>query len=364
MSKKFQYFKKNINFRKRRYKRKFLSSKYKSLIILFLSTVFIGVYLIRKSHNKIHIAMNMDNGYIYSCIVFLTSLLNNRAKSTFYIFHILTNNQTSQESMNKIKSIIKKFGNNRAKVIFYNLKEDFEGVPINGYPLTVYYRIATPSLLSNVDKIIYSDLDMLNFKDLSELYNTKFKKDMYICAVLDDFYWKKELKKVGIEINKYVNSGILLMDLKSMRENSIEKKLRDFIATNNLLWPDQTAINAICRDNIQIISYKYNLYAWSSYSRFVNINNGQIPMYRVNISELYQAYHEPTNAHFLGNFKPWNRERDSLYKNYWWYFAKKSGFYNEILKYYKYDINYAESLINTIPEDGGLLKGNYKKFSS
>ena len=121
------------------------------------------------------------------------------------------------------------------------------------------------------------------------------------------------------------------MDLKSMRENSIEKKLRDFIATNNLLWPDQTSINAICRDNIQIISYKYNLYAWSSYSRFVNIINGQIPMYRVNISELYQAYHEPTNAHFLGNFKPWNRERDSLYKNYWWYFAKKSGFYNEIL---------------------------------
>jgi len=128
MSKKFQYFKKNIYFRKRRYKRKFLSSKYKSLIILFLSTVFIGVYLIRKSHNKIHIAMNMDNRYIYSCIVFLTSLLNNRAKSTFYIFHILTNNQTSQESMNKIKSIIKKFGNNRAKVIFYNLKDDFEGV--------------------------------------------------------------------------------------------------------------------------------------------------------------------------------------------------------------------------------------------
>ena len=40
-----------------------------------------------------------------------------------------------------------------------------------------------------------------------------------------------------------------------------------------------------------------------------------------------------------------------------------SGFYQEILDYYKYNINEIEELLNQIPEDGGLLKRNYKKLN-
>ena len=40
-----------------------------------------------------------------------------------------------------------------------------------------------------------------------------------------------------------------------------------------------------------------------------------------------------------------------------------SGFYQEILDFYKFNINDIEALIKQIPEDGGLLKRNYIKFS-
>ena len=139
-----------------------------------------------------------------------------------------------------------------------------------------------------------------------------------------------------------------------MRENSIEKKPRDFIAIHTLNFCDQTAINAVCNNNLQIISYKYNLYPMNSYKRLVEINNEQKPIYRFNESELYQAYHEPTFVHFYGDSKPWKRPNSSLYIMYWWYYAKISGFFNEILNYYKSDINYVENLLKTIPEDGGL----------
>ena len=39
-----------------------------------------------------------------------------------------------------------------------------------------------------------------------------------------------------------------------------------------------------------------------------------------------------------------------------------SGFYQEILDYYKFNKNDIDSLLNEIPDDGGLLKRNYKKF--
>ena len=40
-----------------------------------------------------------------------------------------------------------------------------------------------------------------------------------------------------------------------------------------------------------------------------------------------------------------------------------SGFYQEILDFYKFDKSDIESLLKQIPEDGGLLKRNYKKLN-
>ena len=41
-----------------------------------------------------------------------------------------------------------------------------------------------------------------------------------------------------------------------------------------------------------------------------------------------------------------------------------SGFYQEIIDYYKFKINDIEELLKQIPADGGLLKGNYKNFNN
>ena len=38
-----------------------------------------------------------------------------------------------------------------------------------------------------------------------------------------------------------------------------------------------------------------------------------------------------------------------------------SGFYQEILDYYQFNKDDIEALLKQIPEDGGLLRRNYKK---
>ena len=76
------------------------------------------------------------------------------------------------------------------------------------------------------------------------------------------------------------------MNLKAMREDSIDKKLSDFIATHTLKFLDQTAINCICYNNIQILPYKYNVFAYPTFEIFAKINNQQNDKYKFNKSEL------------------------------------------------------------------------------
>ena len=159
------------------YKRKKYKTK-KILVVFFL--FIISIFIQRKTdkninldiYNYINIAVNIDNNYIYQCITFLTSLLNNRAISTFYIIHILTENNLRNDTYNKVNSIIEKFGKNFSNVSYYNMGDQFRGATSGEIISKVsYYRISLPSLLPNVDKCIYMDTDVINFKDLSEMYN-------------------------------------------------------------------------------------------------------------------------------------------------------------------------------------------------
>ena len=195
------------------------------------------------------------------------------------------------------------------------------------------------------------------------MYNIELKDNTYFCGTLDIFSLTGELKEFGIKTNKYINAGIMLINLKAMRNDGIERKIREFVSSHFLPLADQTAINAVCCNNIQILSYKYAIFAYDLFKELLNLNNQQDISYRFNESELNRAFNEPTFLHYVATKKPWKKRNSRFNRVYWWYYAKMSGFYQEILDFYKFNINDIEALLKQIPEDGGLLKRNYKKFS-
>ena len=89
------------------------------------------------------------------------------------------------------------------------------------------------------------------------MYNLELKDNIYLRGILDYAGNIGELRSFGIKTNKYMNAGILLMNLKSMRKYGIEQKIRDFINTHYLNHHDQTALNGVCYNNIEILSLKY-----------------------------------------------------------------------------------------------------------
>ena len=315
--------------------------------------------------NYIHIALTIDNNYLYPLLVFLTSLFDNRANSTFYIIHIPHSKNLRQEYFTKINSIIEKQGKGVSNITYYNMSDDFKGATTGTHiPITSYYRIALPSLLPYVDKIIYIDTDVINFKDLSEMYSIELKDKIYFCGTLDDVGFLNELKSLGIYTKKYINAGILLMNLKGMRKDGIEEKIRNFIFTHYLDHHDQTAINGACYDNFEILSVKYAILSFDSLESLRKWNNKQDKLYRYNDLELQLGFYEPTLLHYAGWTKPWDIKYNNIKGIYWWYYAKKSMFYEEILKNYNFGEYYVEKLLKKIPEDGGLLKRNYKNIGN
>jgi len=370
-----------VKFHKKRKKKRWLnSSEEGNIIILFpkiiksflIVVIFIlfwieiknqrkNIFINKIHYNNIHLAVNMDDNYLYPCIVYFTSLLTNKANSSFYTIHVLTNNNLAKDSMKKIDKVIERFGNNSVKLIYYNLEGRYEGATSGYISIATYYKIALPSLLPNVDKIIYTDSDMINLKDLSEINNIEFTGRNYFAGVTDYISHLGQLTEIGLSSDKYINIGVLLMNLKAIREDSIEKKLTDFVATHKLSFYDQTAINCVCYKNIQVLPYKYNMFAFHGFGNLVELNNQQDIKYRVNESELYKAFNDPTFFHYLSIDKPWKKITTKFNRVYWWYYAKMSGFYQEILDYYKFNVNDIETLLKQIPEDGGLLKRNYKK---
>lgn len=327
-------------------------------ILLLIHIVFITLFMRFKKNDKyVHIAMNIDLKYYYPCIVLLTSLMDNRADSTYYFIHLLTGNSITSTHKKNITSLIMKYGKSHIKVKFYNMYNDFEGATSGGIiSIADYYRIALPSLLPNVDKIIYIDSDVINLKDLTEMYNIELSEYIFFKGILDFIGLNRELLVIKKHPKKYMNAGILMMNLKSMRKYGTEHKIRRYIFTHYLEHHDQTAINIVCHRNIDILSLKYAVFAFNSINDLIKYNQEQHEFYRYKKEELIKAFYEPTLLHYVGLKKPWYKTYPYFNQVYWWYYANKSDYYRDILNQYDFSEIKVKELFEKIPKDGGLLR--------
>lgn len=133
-----------------------------------------------------------------------------------------------------------------------NCPKFIKGGPNEGNPWT--YMAYTRCFVSQIlleDKIIYLDLDLYFNKGLDKLWNTDFEGN-YLCGVAES--------TSTIHDNKgYINTGVLLLNLRAMRENHIDIKICKLIQNKKLHFPDQDAINKICKGKIKYISRSFNI---------------------------------------------------------------------------------------------------------
>lgn len=84
------------------------------------------------------------------------------------------------------------------------------------------------------DKLLYLDVDIMFNRDVSLIYDTDVSGVEYAAA--RDHYGKYLINP------NYVNAGVLLFNLKKMKETGLLKKARELIKTKKLVFADQSAI--------------------------------------------------------------------------------------------------------------------------
>ncbi len=115
-------------------------------------------------------------------------------------------------------------------------KKEFAGCPNEGAYCSPYtlIRLFADMVDGMPDKLLYLDADIMFNRDVHLLYDTDVTEYEYAAA--RDHYGKYLISP------NYVNAGVLLFNLKKMKETGLLSKARELIKTKKLVFADQSAI--------------------------------------------------------------------------------------------------------------------------
>lgn len=117
------------------------------------------------------------------------------------------------------------------------------------YTPYIFLRLLSDKIKGLPDKILYLDADLVCYKDINTLYNIDMTN--YEIAAARDYIGRK-----WIDLD-YLNSGVVLMNLKKIKEHNSFEKCRNMCMTRRMMLPDQTALNKCCKRKL-ILEDKFN----------------------------------------------------------------------------------------------------------
>ena len=250
-----------------------------------------------------NILLTINKKYVKLVNILLNSiqLSNKDTKFDIYILH----RELDIEDKNIIESglDLNKFNIKMIKID----EEEVKNFPQyqKRYPKEIYFRLfATKYLPENLDKILYLDSDTLVINKLDELYNMDFEGNFYIATT----HVKKILRKINevrLRIDDdvpYINTGVLLINLKELRKIDVQKEVCEFVENNSkkLMLPDQDIITALYGEKIKIVdALKYNL--GDRDLNIYNLNHIKNPI------GLKWVKENTVIIHYYGRNKPWNK---------------------------------------------------------
>lgn len=264
-------------------------------------------------NKEIPVFFAVDNGYIPFLSVALRSLIDNTSKENIYTIKILYTNVTEE---NKIK--IKKYETENISIEFVDLNKQLEEIKEklytrNYFSNTTYYRLFIPELYPEYDKAVYIDSDTVCLSDIAELYNTDMG-DNLIAGIPDgviqaiDIFKDYVERVVGVaDYNNYFNAGVIVMNLKELRDYKFEEKFIYMLEKIKFeVAQDQDYLNRLCKGRVKILDYSWNRMP------VMGKTEGKINLIHYNLGA-----------------KPWYFD-NVVYQEYFWEYAKKTEFYNEI----------------------------------
>ena len=209
-----------------------------------------------------NILVTLDANYIRPLSVMLHSLVraDDCPKFDLYIAH-------SSLTDENIESIFRGIDRSRFNVHSIRLSHELNADAPTEDRITkeTYYRLTAHEFLpAELDRILYIDPDTLILNSISDLYNMDldcfcFAGASHTFGVVEDI---NHIRLGMPEGSRYINAGILMMNLDELRRSYTSKELFDYIDKNadKLYLGDQDVINALYCTKTRYVSPEiYNL---------------------------------------------------------------------------------------------------------
>ena len=286
------------------------------------------------------IAFIFNDGYAFPASICIYSLLVNARKDTFYNIYILfLEERLSKENIEIIEKMKEVFNN--VDFHFISVENKFQNFRTVRYiTIDAYVKFLIPELLKDLDKVIYVDADIIFDSDISELAILDFNESIAAVRIPVGNISKKYLKSININPENYFNSGVIIMNLRKIRqEDIVNKKILPLIGTK-FDHVDQDIFNIAFQKDTFYISSIYNYSA----DRIFNDIETHLPTDNIAI------------YHYTGQ-KPW---REIVpFGDIWWEYYRKSIYFDKN----SYN-SYQKKVINTQKYIKlGKLFDKYKIFS-
>ena len=253
---------------------------------------------------NIFVAFN-DN-YAMPTRVMLTSLIkNNQCPLNIYVLYA----ELSNESMKYISEL----NSSAAAIHFIQIdKSLLDNMPVMSfYSKEAYIRLfAHDYLPENVDRILWLDSDMIVIGDIREFYDQSFDDKLYVAYKdLDQGDSAEKKASLGMPADAiYINTGILLMNIKEIRKKVKTEMITSYIKenSNKIELVDQDVLNGLLYDSVKVIdsdnTYNYFTKQIMPWNRHMVFRNAQI-------------------IHYATDKKPWNAAYPYYGFQLWWKYA-------------------------------------------
>lgn len=254
----------------------------------------------------LNVLYSLDDNFINYTKTSMLSLLN--SSKEFVNFYLLTSSEVICE---KDFDVLRKVRDCNIKLVFvpeskYKFLESRK--MFQHLSVATYFRHFASELIEDVSKAVYIDSDTLIVSDINNILNENVGSFEYVRGV-EDVASEKKMKLW--DINRYINAGVLLMNLDYARKdlNEFYEKIAYFYQRfgNKTISGDQDMLNFVFRP--KYIPFRYNLYHPFFNKQFVPTSCSQ--------DVYYEECKTPVVIHFVGSRKPWINDVNHPYKGLW-----------------------------------------------
>jgi lipopolysaccharide biosynthesis glycosyltransferase len=269
-----------------------------------------------------------DDNYLPYMTVAMQSVIENHAGGgiRFYVFY----RNLETRNMEILERHIRSFKD--VDIKFIDVSEYFMNNDISvsgytsGYTLEVYFRLLIPYLLSDYEKVLYLDCDIVCLEDIAGLLRYDIGDALLACsrdfAILKGFE-NFHVKDLGIKnCQNYFNAGVLLFNNSEFSKTYSLGQVFKTVLARKYSFNDQDVLNILCENRVFYLPMAWNVMANAAGGKEIPARfRVDYRTARLNPKIIHNTFDKPWKKIYLS--ERWER---------FWKYAKNTPFFHDMIQ--------------------------------